>query len=156
MSHMCINNIIFSKPNTYLVLFLSISTYIHNFIIYASLACISAATMSPIESFADLKGYRFRFHLQALLCLCVVFRWQPSIVSDSLLHLASSLSPNVRTDVKLTQTIQLPWQHAYKLARELRIVSHKFDYFNCLICKYIYASNNEHRPLGNLFHDLLH
>ena len=68
MSHICINNIIFSKPNTYLVIFLSISTYIHIFImVYASLACISAAVLSPIESFEGIKGDRFQFHLHALL-----------------------------------------------------------------------------------------
>ena len=32
--------------------------------VYASLACISVAMMSPIESFANIKGERFRFHLQ--------------------------------------------------------------------------------------------
>ena len=32
--------------------------------VYASLACISVAMMSPIESFAKIKGERFRFHLQ--------------------------------------------------------------------------------------------
>ena len=62
---MCINNIIFSKPYTHLILFLSFSTCIHNCImVYASLACISVAMMSPIESFGSIKGERFRFHLQ--------------------------------------------------------------------------------------------
>ena len=32
--------------------------------VYALLACISVAMMSPIESFADIKGERFWFHLQ--------------------------------------------------------------------------------------------
>ena len=53
MSHMCIINIFFSIANTYLILFLSISTYIHNCII---------AHMHFRESFADIKGDRFRFH----------------------------------------------------------------------------------------------
>ena len=62
---MCFKNIIFSQPNTFLILFLSVSTYIHNCImVYASLACISVAMMSRIESFANIKGERFRFHLQ--------------------------------------------------------------------------------------------
>ena len=30
--------------------------------VYASLACISVAMMSPTESFANIKGERFRFH----------------------------------------------------------------------------------------------
>ena len=30
--------------------------------VYTSLACILVATMSPIESIADIKGERFRFH----------------------------------------------------------------------------------------------
>ena len=49
-----------------MIVFLSISTYIYNLImVYALFACISAAMMSPIESFTDRKGDRFRFHLQA-------------------------------------------------------------------------------------------
>jgi hypothetical protein len=60
---MCINNTIFGKPNTYLTLLLSILTYIHSCItVHASLACISVAIMSPLESFADIKGEYFGFH----------------------------------------------------------------------------------------------
>ena len=46
------------------------------FIIVSSLACI--AVMSPSESFADIKGDRFRFHLQhtgPILTFSRFFRW---------------------------------------------------------------------------------
>ena len=69
MSHMCIKNIIFSKPNTHLILFLSISIYIHNCImVYASLCARMHFRCQDVTNreFADIKGERFRFHLQAL------------------------------------------------------------------------------------------
>jgi hypothetical protein len=57
MSTMCINKIIFSKPNTYLLLFLPILTYFQNcYMLYASFACIFIAMMSPERVFACLKG----------------------------------------------------------------------------------------------------
>ena len=66
-SHMCSNIQIFSQPNTYFLIFLSLSTDICNCImVYASLECISVAMMSPIKSVADMKGECFRFHLKAL------------------------------------------------------------------------------------------
>ena len=42
--------------------------------VYASFVCISVAMMSPVESFTDIKGGRFRFHLQALLAEYNSFR----------------------------------------------------------------------------------
>ena len=55
MSHMCINNIIFSKPNTYFILFLSISTYIHD--------CIMVLHSSHAFSCYDVTNREFFWHI---------------------------------------------------------------------------------------------
>ena len=69
MSRMCIINKLFSISNTYLILFLSISTYIHNCII-ARMHFVAMNLISSSESFADIKGDYFRFHLLALSDNC--------------------------------------------------------------------------------------
>ena len=72
MSHMCINNVIFSTVNTNLMLFLSISTYIYCIMVYESLACISAM-VSSIESIAQMKGECIQcIHSRALITFCFV------------------------------------------------------------------------------------
>ena len=56
MSHMCIINILLSKPNTSLIIFLLVSIYFNIFIAAHVHFTISVAMLSPFESLADIKG----------------------------------------------------------------------------------------------------
>ena len=62
MARMCIIKILFSISYCYYSCQFQLI-----FIVVSSFTCISVAMMSPYESFTDMKGDRFRFHLQVLL-----------------------------------------------------------------------------------------